>query len=129
MRVEEDRRRTVAETERRSEEETRGVGEKTGEAEQQREEFRKLQDEEGMKLDAIKRDIASGEDLARKLYGRNAAAERKVRCLLDQQVSAMADCNRIVEQRDGELQRLAEARVEGARKEEDRATRLWDLQD
>ena len=90
----------------------------------QREEFKTLQDEEGKKLDLIKFSISTNEDIARTLHSRNADAEREVRCLLDQQVAAKADCVRIAEQRDRELQHLAEARVEGVREKDDRAARL-----
>lgn len=95
----------------------------------QREEFNKLQDEDGKKLDSVKYDILTGADFAQKTHGQNSAKEREVWCLLDQQVAAKADCDRIMEQRDGELRRVAEARVDGVREKEDRAIRLWDLQD
>ena len=62
----------------------------------QREEFKKLQNKEGKKLDSIKCDIATIEDFARRLYGQKAVAEKEVRCLLDHQISAKADSDRIV---------------------------------
>ena len=90
----------------------------------QREEFKKLQDEEGKKLNSLKCAISTNENYPRTLHSRNANAEREIRCLLDQQVAAIADCVRIAKQRDRELQRLAVARVEGVREEDNRAARL-----
>ena len=124
-RTEEDRWRKLREDWRKEQEVMKNEREKWN---KQREKFKKLQDE-GKKLDSLKCEISTNEDYARSLHSRNADAEREVRCLLDQQVAAKADCVRIAEQRDGELQRLAEARVEGVREEDDRAARLWDLQD